>query len=374
MASLAVRNLFHDKIRFVVTIVGIVFSVVLVAVQAGLFIGFTSTTSNIIDHSGADLWVTSKGVPFIEVSAPFSEQKVFRARAAPDVIEAQKYIVQFSLWKLPNGARENCEIVGFDPDSRMGRPWSVAEGHIDDLRLPYTVMIDRFYAPRLGAMHIGDTVEIAKKRARVVGFTTGIRTFTTTPLVFTSLKNAVLYTSIPADETQFILIKTSPGADLNSLRAQLRADLGGVEVWSRQGFSDLTTRYWMFGTGAGIAVILGGALGLLVGVVIVAQTIYAATMDHIREFGTLKAIGASNWYVYRVIFKQAIISAVIGYVIAICIAVFLAKRGQSSGANIVLPPVVLAALFVITVVMCLAAAMLSINKVTKLDPATVFKG
>ncbi len=374
MASLAVRNLFHDKIRLAVTIVGIVFSVVLVAVQAGLFIGFTSTTSNIIDHSGADLWITTKGVPFIEVSAPFSEQKLFRARADPEVADAQKYIVQFSLWKLPNGSRENCEIVGFDPDSSMGRPWSVAEGRIDDLRLPYTVMIDRFYAQRLGATHIGDSVEIAKVRARVVGFTTGIRTFTTTPLVFTSLKNASLYTGVRTDETQFLLIKAVPGVDLDALRARLRANLGGVEVWSRQGFSDLTTRYWMFGTGAGIAVILGGMLGMLVGVVIVAQTIYAATMDHIREFGTLKAIGATNWYVYGVIFKQAIVSAVIGYVIAVAIAIFLAQKAQSSGANIILPPVMLAALFVVTVVMCLAAAMLSINKVTKLDPAMVFKG
>ena len=374
MASLAVRNLFHDKIRLAVTIVGIVLSVGLVAVQTGLFIGFTSTTSNIIDHSGADLWITSRGVPFIEVSAPFSEQKLFRARAAPEVADAQKYIVQFSLWKLPSGARENCEIVGFDPDSGMGRPWSVAEGKIDDLRLPYTVMIDRFYAQRLGATHIGDSVEIAKTRARVVGFTTGIRTFTTTPLVFTSLKNASLYTGITDGEAQFILIKAFPGTHLETLRAKLREDLGGVEVWSRQGFSDLTTRYWMFGTGAGIAVILGGMLGLLVGVVIVAQTIYAATMDHIREFGTLKAIGATNWYVCCVIFKQAIISAVMGYSIAICIAIFLAKKGQNSGANIVLPPAVLAALFVLTVVMCLSAAMLSINKVTKLDPAMVFKG
>ena len=278
------------------------------------------------------------------------------------------------MWKLPDGSHENCEVIGFNPDSDMGGPWNVTEGNAEDLRLPFTVMIDRFYARRLGATSIGDTVEIARTRARVVGFTTGIRTFTTTPLVFTSLKNAALYTGIPVNMAQFILVKGKPGVDSNALRAELQDDLEGVQVWSRQGFADLTTRYWMFGTGAGIAVILGGMLGLLVGVVIVAQTIYASTMDHIREFGTLKAIGANNRYVYRVIFEQAFISAVIGYSIAICIALFVADKGQSSGANIVLPPAVLAALFVLTLGMCIAAAMVSINKVTKLDPAMVFKG
>jgi putative ABC transport system permease protein len=374
MASLAVRNLFHDKVRLAVTITGIVFSVVLVAVQTGLFIGFTDATANIIDHSNADLWITSKGVPFIEVAPPFSATKLYRARALSEVAMAQKYVVQFSVWQLRDGSHQNCEIVAFEDGSPMGKPWNIVEGSVEDLRMPYSVIIDRFYAERLGATHIGDTAEINSKRARVVGFTTGIRTFTTTPLVFTSLKNAADYTHIPNSKAQFVLIKAVPGTDLEKLRVKLRDELGGVDVWTRQGFADLTTKYWMFGTGAGVAVLLGGLLGLLVGVVVVAQTIYAATMDHIREFGTLKAMGASNWYVYRVIFKQAIISAVIGYAIAICIAIFLAAKGASSGANIVLPPGILAGLLLLTIVMCLAAALVSINKVTRIDPAMVFKG
>lgn len=373
MASIAIRNLFHDKIRLVVTISGVVFSVVLVALQAGLFIGFTNTTSSLIDRSGADLWVTARGVPFIEVAAPIPETMLFRTRAVPGVATAGKYFAAFSGWKLPDGSHQNCQIVGFDVGGEMGGPWNVVEGKVEDLRLPFTVMIDRFYAERLGATRIGDTVEIVRFRARVVGFTSGIRTFTTTPLVFTSLKNATQYTGIPPDKTQFILVKAAPGVDVRDLQQRLRTQLGAVDVWTRDEFAGMNTRYWMFGTGAGIAIIFGGLLGLLVGVVVVAQTIYAATMDHIREFGTLKAMGATNWYLYRVIFTQATISAVIGYAIAIGIAIFLAGKGQTAGANIVLPPAVLAALFVVTVLMCLAAAMVSINKVTRIDPAMVFK-
>lgn len=374
MSLLAIRNLFHDKLRLAVTLTGIVFSVVLVAVQAGMFIGFTNTTANIIENSGADFWITKKGVPFIEVAPPFSEQKLHRARAVPGVAEAHKYIVQFTGWKIHTGEQQNCELVGFDPASSMGGPWNVVEGNAEDLRQPFTVMIDRFYAKRLGAEKVGDTVEIARNRARIVGFTEGIRTFTTTPLVFASLKNARHYTGIPDDMAQFVLVKASPGTDLPKLQALLQQELTGVEVWTREGFARATTNYWMFGTGAGIAVILGALLGLLVGVVVVAQTIYAATMDHIRDFGTLKAMGASNWYVYRVIFLQAIVSAVIGYGIAMAFVLFVADKAAAGGANIVLPAWVLAGVFVVTVLMCLTAALVSINRVTKIDPAIVFKG
>src|ERR1700742_841424 len=111
MADLASRNLFHDKIRLGVTLTGIIFAVVLVAVQTGLFLGFSTTTSNLIDNSGADLWIMSKGVQYIEVGVPFSERKLYQVRSVPGIARAEKYIVRFSLWQRPDGGEENCEIV-----------------------------------------------------------------------------------------------------------------------------------------------------------------------------------------------------------------------------------------------------------------------
>jgi putative ABC transport system permease protein len=148
MASLAIRNLFHDKVRLAVTLTGIVFSVVLVAVQTGMFLGFTTTTSNVIDNSGADFWVTSKGVKYLEVAVPFSEKKLYHARAVEGVAEAEKYIVRFGQWKRPDGADESCELVGFDPDTRLGAPWRVAEGNVHDLKLPDSASMRRSWVSR----------------------------------------------------------------------------------------------------------------------------------------------------------------------------------------------------------------------------------
>jgi putative ABC transport system permease protein len=374
MASLAVRNLFHDRIRLAVTLTGIVFAVVLVAVEIGLFIGFTTTTSNLIDSSGADLWIMSKGVKYLEVGVPFPEKQVYHALGVPGVAEARKLLVRFSQWKRPDGGNESCEIVGFDPEGRLAAPWQVAEGDIRDLKLPDTVMIDRFYAKKLGITHVGQSIEIRNIRARVVGFTQGIRTFTTSPLVFASLKNAQHYAGVAGNQQVFVLVKAAPAVNVARLRTSLMASLRDVDVFTTAEFSARTTSYWMFGTGAGVTVIMAAVLGLLVGVVVVAQTIYAATIDHIREFGTLKAMGATNRYIYRIILQQAAISALIGYGVGIAIASAVAWSSRGGGAHIVLPMSVRAELFGLTLAMCVSAAMVSINKVTKIDPAMVFKG
>jgi putative ABC transport system permease protein len=374
MASLARRNLFHDKIRLAVTLTGVVFAVVLVAVQIGLFVGFVTATSNIIENSRADLWVASEGVGYFEVGQAFSEHKRYQVLATPGVAAAEKYAVRFARWKLPDGSEKGVEIVGFDLDAGLGGPWNVVEGDADDLRRPDTVIIDRLYRDKLGVKGLGQVVEINGRRARIVGFTEGIRTFTTSPAVFTSFKNGQSYAGLAEDETVFLLVKAAPGADLQALERELEARVADVDVHTTEEFARKTASYWMFGTGAGVTVLIAAALGLIVGVVVVAQTIYAATVDHLREFGTLKAMGASNGYIYRVIVKQAVISALIGYGLGIVASYGMVYLSRDGGAAIILPWQVGAGLFALTLAMCVGAALVSINKVTRIDPAMVFKG
>src|SRR5262249_2887522 len=168
--------------------------------------------------------------------------------------------------------------------------------------------------------------------------------------------------------------KAAPGVDPNTLAAALRARLTDVDVLTNRQFSTMTRVYWMFTTGAGIAVLLAALLGLVVGVVVVAQTIYATTMDHLREYGTLKAMGATNRYLYAVIVQQAAISGVIGYALGMIVSLFVVRGSEQGGAAILLPAWMAAAMFGLTLAMCSGAAVVSIRKVTRLDPAMVFKG
>jgi putative ABC transport system permease protein len=374
MASPARCNLLHDKVRLAVTLIGIVFAIVLVGVQVGLFMGFSATISGVIDHAGADIWITSKGMRDFDSAKPFAERKRYQVLATPGVAAASKCIVGFASWKRPDGGQESILIIGFDPDEAAGGPWNIVAGTLQDLKTADTVFVDELYRSKLGVTQLGQVVEINDWRARVAGFTRGIRTFTTSPYVFTWWKNAMNYQQLAADQTVYILVKAVPGVDLFELKQRLAARVAGVDIYTATEWSQKNRQYWLFATGAGVTILMSAALGLIVGTVVVAQTIYATTMDHLREFGTLKAMGASNGYIYRVIITQATISAVLGYIPGILICCMVARMSQKGGAVIILPWQMALGLFGLTLLMCILASMISINKVMRIDPAMVFKG
>jgi putative ABC transport system permease protein len=147
-----------------------------------------------------------------------------------------------------------------------------------------------------------------------------------------------------------------------------------VTVLTTAEFSQRTQHYWTYTTGAGLAVLAAAVLGLIVGFVVVAQTIYATTMDHLKEFGTLKAIGAPNSYVYKVILTQAAIAAVIGYSLGMVIGGLIVRFSEPIGITILMNWQIAVGTFIVTLLMCNGAALISINRVTRLDPAMVFKG
>jgi len=376
MGLLARRNLFHDRVRFAVTLTGIVFALVLIIIQFGLFLGFTTTTSNNIDHSGADVWIVFHGVGYFDTGRNFSERKYYQVLAVPGVQQAEKYMQAFGRWKRPDGRIENIQVIGFHPGSRLGEPWNVVAGNLSDVKQEDAVLVHDLYREKLGVAKIGDRVEIGERRARVVGFTHGIRSFTTSPFVYTSFKNSLDYTNPASAEnsTAYVLVKAAPGVAPRELQQRLRERLTDVDVYTTAEFSRRTRFYWMFTTGAGLAVLTAALMGLVVGIAVVAQTIYAATMDHIREYGTLKAMGATNRYLYRVLIEQAVWSAVLGYGLAMVVAHFIVQASEKGGALILMPVSMEIGMLFLAVAMCVMAALVSINKVTRLDPAMVFRG
>jgi putative ABC transport system permease protein len=345
-----------------------------VLVQFGLFLGFMDTTANIVASSKADLWITAPGIPHVNGGTPIPESRRYRALAVNGIDKVEKYNIQFVQWKLPRGSQEAVQIVGFDLDTGLGGPWNIVAGSVEDLRGEDTVMVDELYKEKLGVTGLGHIAEIQGKRARVVGFTRAIRSFTTSPYVFTSFKNSLNYARIQPDETLFMLVRTKPGVDITAVQSGLRAQVPGVDVYTNTELQKKTQNYWLFSTGAGITTLMGAALGLMVGMVVVAQTIYASTVDHIREFGTLKAMGAGNSYVYKVIIQQALISAFFGYVFALAAGYFVSKQSESGNAAILLPPEMAWGTLALAAVMCIGASVISIRKATTIDPALVFKG
>lgn len=370
---LAWRNLAHDTVRLIATLIGVVFSVVLMGMQLGLLISFTQTTSGLIDHTRADLWLVPNGTLNVDLGGQLEEKRRFQALEVPGVVRAEPYLVGFSRWKKPKGGTESVQLIGFPLDGQLAGPWSLEEGSVSDLRRPGAVIVDRLYAPKLGVSHVGQLIEINDRRARVVGFTRGIRTFTQSPYVFTALPEARSYLRLKRTNVGYVLLKLAPTADPMRVKAAVQERIPDVDVYDTPGFSKSSSDYWLFTTGAGFSLIMSAVLGIIVGVVIVAQTLYASTIDRLPEYATLKAMGAPSSYLYRVIVTQAIIGAIGGYTLGIIIVWVITLLSQNASAAPVLPVTLALGLAILTLGMCVSAAVLSIRKVMAIDPVGVFR-
>jgi putative ABC transport system permease protein len=371
--TLAIRNLVHDRIRLAVTLIGILFSIVLVAVQLGLYLGSSRMITANIDKADGELWVTTFGAKsFEDGGVLLTDRERHQALATPGVQSAVPLVVAFAEWRKPEGGSSRVVVVGSDFDDKGLVPWSLGEGTLEDIKAPDAIAVDRSYLTELGIKGIGDTAQVATGRVKVRALTEGVRSFTQSPYAYTTLNRARQLLGAPSDAVTFLLIKLAPGAKIDDVKADLLARLSSADVLTKEEFRARSLKQWLFKTGAGLALIGGALLGSLVGTVIVAQTLYSSTKDHIHEFATLRALGSSKGYIHKVILAQAGFSAVIGYGLGMIIALLILYASRNSALPLVMTPGLAFWLFALTVGMCAISALSAIVKVTKIDPATVF--
>jgi putative ABC transport system permease protein len=370
--TLAFRNLFHDRVRLAVTLVGILFSIVLVAVQLGLYLGARNMIISMIDRADGDLWIMAYGTKNFEEAQPIRARERYVALATPDVISAVPLVTAFTDWRKPTGGSTLVVVIGADHEDGGLAPWNIVEGDVTGLGVRDAVFVDKTYLAELGLTGVGDTAQVGSSRVRVVGLTDGIRSFTVTPFVFTTLNRARTLIDMPAENITYVLAKVRPGADVEKARAEIRSKLPDSEVLTRAEFRQRSLNQWLFATGAGVALIGGAVLGLIVGTVIVAQTLYSSTKDHLAEFATLRALGSSSGYIHKVILMQAGLSALLGYVLGMAIALTIVFLSEHTALPIVMSPGLAALLLALTLVMCAISALSAIGKVMRIDPAMVF--
>jgi len=294
--------------------------------------------TNMIDHTSTDLWVVPKKVKCFEDPSLIDLKLRNRIVAIDGIATVVPLVIGFSDWRQDSGEMTPVFIVGVDLHDGALRPWNVVDGDVQALSQGYSVAVDRTYFDRLGVTGIGSTAEIRGRKVKVVALTDGIRSFTTTPYVFVDLKNARTFTGTPSDRANDLLVRLSPDADRDKTVQAIRDHVGDAEVLTTAEFRDRSRSFWLFGTGAGAALFAGALLGVIVGTVIVAQTLYSSTKDHLNEFATLRAMGSANGYIYRVIIYQALINAVIGFALASAIGAVVVQMTAKSALPIVITP------------------------------------
>jgi putative ABC transport system permease protein len=371
--TLALRNLLHDRVRLAVTLVGILFSIVLVAVQLGLYLGSSRMITANIARSNADLIVTTFGAKsFEDGGILLGDRERHQALATPGVASVVPIVVAFAEWRKPEGGSSRVVLIGADADDQGLVPWSLTKGTIEDIKSPDAIAVDQSYLGELGINGVGDTAQVANGRVKIKALTEGIRSFTQSPYAYTTLNRARQLLGVDDDKSTFLLVKLAPGANVAEVQKDLGKRLDSADVLTKDEFESRSLKQWLFRTGAGLALIGGAILGSLVGTVIVAQTLYSSTKDHIHEFATLRALGSSRGYIYKVILAQAALSAIMGYILGMIIALLILYLSRNSSLPLVMTPGLAFWLFALTLFMCAISALSAIVKVTKIDPATVF--
>jgi putative ABC transport system permease protein len=377
MWKLAYKLLFHDRLRFAVAIAGVAISVMLVLVQVGLYFGFMTTASSLIDASRADIWVAREANDSFEFATPFDERAFYKIASVCGVARAERVVMSTALLKLADGGDLGVQIVGIEagPGRRpLLAPWNVVAGDAGRLTEPGAITLDRSEYAKLHIDRVGQVTEIGGVRAELVALTSGIRSFTTSPIAFTDLRTARSYLPhLGPEPVTYVLVELGPGADADDVKARISA-LPHLTAYTTRELSERTQTYWSTRTGVGAGFFTTAVLGIIVGFVVVGQILYSGTLQYLREYGTLKAMGARNRAVIGVIVSQAMITAAVGFSAGAPLA--LAMRAVMKGANllVVLPPALYATTAVVTAVMCALAALLAVVKVLRLDPASVFKG
>ena len=375
MIWLATRLAFHNRARLLVTLFGVVFSAYLTLAETALYIGMMENATSIIRHSGADLWVASKGVQNFDFAKPFPDERLKLVQGRAELSWAKPISLSWGFLKLPDGAQELVEIIGYDPAAPVGGPWDMASGAPGDVGGGENMIVDESAAQRLGELRLGSPWELNDRSIKLVGLSRSAKTFTTAPIVFTSY---VLAQDMTPDASRqaaaaYIAIKLRNPADGERVAKALRHDLPDNEILTTSAFVERTILYWTVQTGMGAAFCLTAVLGLVVGAGTIGQTVFANTMEHLREFATLKAMGATARDLNTIILAQAAIDATLGFWIATPLVLLSKAPLEKTGVTLAADLKLIAALFCVTLAIALAAAYFSIRRVQNLDPATVFR-
>lgn len=364
--------LFHKRLRFVMTIIGIALAFFLAAAQIGLLVGWVNTNSAIIRHAGADIWVMANNTRTFDFGTPIPRHRVQQVSSVKGVTWAEGMFITWVSWLHPEGKRITVEMIGLD-SSNAGGPWQMVEGDLESTHFPDTVVVDELAKDALGINNVGDEAEMQGKQVFVGGFSRGVRTFTAAPFVFTSIDNALNFLgNYEDDDITYVLARIDPKSESATIRDRIAKEISSVEVLTTEEFAERSVKYWMLETGVGITVIITASLGLLVGVVIMSQTLFSITQDHIGNYATLLALGFHQKTLRRIILMQSLILGGLGIIIGSILFLFACQATALSPIPLETTPLVSAGLVIFSLLCCIAGSWFSIRAVFKLDPVSVF--
>jgi putative ABC transport system permease protein len=388
MRSIAIKMLFGDTAKFYGILLGLAFATLLIAQQASIFVGLMSRTYALIEETPqADLWVTDPTMLFVDDTKPMQVTALQRVRSVDGVHWAVPLFKSLLVAKLPSGSRQLCDVVGVDDASLIGAPASMVQGDISVLRKPDTIIIEtRGARGRLSQpidpadpqgpkrpIELGEELELNEKRAVIGGIAETKPTFQAVPTIYTTYSRAIGFSPANRRTLSMILVKVDEGDSIAEVRARIERETG-LSVYTPQDFAWKTIEYWMKQTGIPINFGIAIALGFLVGVAISGQMFYNFTLDNLRYFGAMKAMGATTPRLLGLVALQGFVAGALGLGIGLGVTAVVGLSIPQDKLAFKMTwhiPVIAAGAVIFIVV---ASSLFSMRRVVKLDPSEVFQG
>jgi putative ABC transport system permease protein len=399
MTWIAIKMLVGDKPKFLGIVLGLTFAALLITQQGSIFCGLMlRTCAQITDITGADLWVMDPAVRYIDDVKPMLENNLYRVRGVEGVLWAVPLYKGNARAKInPDSARgkeetviEQVILLGLDDASLVGAPprSKMLAGSLRDLRLPDAVLIDNV---RLAKLYPGENwqdlrrlgsafyerflrrqFEMNDHRAIIVGVCEATRTFQSNPVVYTTYSRAKMFAPQERKTLSYILAQTEPGLTPGAVARQIAAATG-LGARTSDEFMWMTIDYYLRYTGIPFNFGITAFLGFLVGTAIAGQTFYNFTLENLRQFGALKAMGMTNSRIVLMIVLQAMVVGLLGYGIGVGLAALFGWRIQGTELAFFTPWHLLPLAGSAIVLICVLSSCLCVQRVIRLEPAIVFR-
>jgi len=379
MNWVAWKMLTGDRAKYLGTVFGVAFGVLLISQQTSIFVALMRRTAHaVIDVRDAPVWVMDPHQQNADEIKPLSESDLNRVRGVPGVAWAVRYFKSLARAKIETGDFRQVILIGLDDQTMVGAPVKMVEGSLANLRRPDAIVVDKAgyeYLWGQEPIRLGRTLEMNDRRAVLVGICEATAPFQTFPVVYSRYSQAAQFVAAERKVMSFVLTKPQAEVTPETLTRRIEEQTG-LMAKTRTEFLWFIVGYYMRSTGIPINFGITIALGFIVGTAIAGQTFYLFTLENLKQFGALKAMGVSNRRLTGMVLLQASVVGLIGYGLGMGMtaAFFESTSNVTALAGFYLPWQVAVLAAVAVALIIVLASLLSLRKVLVLEPAVVFRG
>jgi len=378
MFRIAIKMLLGDRAKYLMLVSALSFAALLMTQQSSVFSGLMLWTTATLRNTVAPIWVMDPKVDQVNEGIPMRDTDLPRVRSVPGVAWAVPFFSSIEQARLFDGRFNRVALCGIDSATLIGAPAVLIQGRLQDLRQAHAVIIDEFGVEKLSVgrpkpLGIGDTFDINDHEARIVGICKAARAFYGYPYVYTTYERAIEMSPRTRKTLSFILVSPVEGRSAEQVAKQIEKDTG-LRAFTEAQFAESTIRWFIRNTGIPISFGITIVLGFIVGIAVAGQTFYSFILENLGNLGALKAMGASNKLLRRMVILQAFLVGIIGYGIGLGLTSLFGFGTLKSGQPpFYMPYQIPLFTFGVILFICSISAFLGIRKISKLEAAEVFR-